>query len=59
MYLQRRWRAFGPAVLALGIFGIWGEGLFIFKELESTGNYFRGTGEHAHSMGDLGSPGKK
>ena len=25
----------------------------------STGNYFRGAGEQAHSLGDLGSPAKK
>ena len=26
-----------------------------FRELGSTGNYFRGFGEQAHSLGDLGS----
>ena len=40
------------------VWGIWGEGLFIFRELESTGNYFEGFGEQAHSVGDLGSPAK-
>ena len=32
---------------------------FIFRELGSTGNYFRGAEEQAHSFGDLGSPAKK
>ena len=39
--------------------GIWGEWLFIFRELGSTGNYFKGSREQAHSFGDLGSPAKK
>ena len=38
---------------------IWGEWLFIFRELGSTGNYFQGFWEQAHSFGDLGSPAKK
>ena len=42
-----------------GILGIWGEWLFIFRDLGSTGNYFRGAGEQAHSFGDLRSPAKK
>ena len=42
-----------------GVWGIWGEWLFIFRDLGSTGNYFRGAGEQAHSFGDLGSPTKK
>ena len=42
-----------------GVLGIWGEWLFIFRDLGSTGNYFRGAGEQAHSFGDLGSPAKK
>ena len=42
-----------------GAFGIWGEWLFIFKELGSTGNYFRGGREQAHNFGDLGSFAKK
>ena len=42
-----------------GVLGIWGEGLFIFKELGSTANYFRGAGEQAHTFGDLGSTAKK
>ena len=42
----------------LGVLGIWGEGLFIFRELWSTANYFRGAGEHAHTLGDLGSTAK-
>ena len=42
-----------------GVLGIWGEWLFIFRDLGSPGNYFRGSGEQAHSFGDLGSPAKK
>ena len=42
-----------------GVLGIWGEWLFIFRDLGSTGNYFRGSGEQAHSFGDLWSPAKK
>ena len=42
-----------------GVFGIWGKWLFIFRELGSTGNYFRGSREQAHIFGDLGSPAKK
>ena len=30
-----------------------------FRELGSTGNYFRGYREQAHNFGDLGSPAKK
>ena len=48
-------RTEGPA----GVFGIWGEGLFIFRELGSTANYFRGAGEQAHTFGDIGSSAKK
>ena len=33
-----------------GFFGIWGEGLFIFRELRSTGNYFRGAREQPHNF---------
>ena len=46
----------------LGVLEIWGDWLFIFRELRSTGNYFQGFGEQAHSLGDLGdlwSPAKK
>ena len=42
-----------------GVLGIWGERLFIFRELGSTANYFRGAGEQAHTFGDLGSTAKK
>ena len=41
------------------VLGILGEWLFIFRDLESTGYYFRGAGEQAHSFWDLGSPAKK
>ena len=44
---------------APGYLGIWGEWLFIFRELESTGNYFRGAREQAHNFGDIGSLAKK
>ena len=42
-----------------GVLGIWGEWLLIFRELGSTGNYFRGAREQAHNFGDLGSLAKK
>ena len=38
-----------------GVLGIWGEWLIIFRELGSTGNYFRGAREQAHNFGDLGN----
>ena len=41
-----------------GFWGIWGEWLCIFRELGSTGNYFRGAGEQAHNFGDFGSSAK-
>ena len=44
---------------APGVLGIWGECLFIFRDLGSTGHHFRGVGEQAHSFGDLRSPAKK
>ena len=44
---------------APGVLGICGEWLFIFIELGSTGNYFRGAREQAHNLGDLGSLAKK
>ena len=34
-------------------------GLFIFRELGSTGYYFEGFGQQAHYFGDLGSHAKK
>ena len=34
-------------------------GLFIFRELGSTGKYFRGAGEQAHNFGHLGSTATK
>ena len=45
--------------LAPGVWGIWGEGLLIFSELGSIGNYFHGSGEQPHNFRDLGSPAKK
>ena len=44
---------------APGVLGIWGEGLFIFRELVSTANYFRGAGEQAHTFVDLLPKSKK
>ena len=38
-----------------GVLGIWGEWLFIFRELGITGNYFRGAREQAHNFGDIES----
>ena len=46
-------------VLPPGVWGIWEEWLLIFRELGSTGNYFRGAREQAHSFGDIGSLAKK
>ena len=42
-----------------GVLGIWGEWLFNFRELGSTGNYFRGARKQAHNFGYLGSLAKK
>ena len=42
-----------------GVLGILGEWLFIFRELGSTDNYFRGAREQAHNFGDIGSLAKK
>ena len=56
----------GGAPRVLGDLGRMGQ-LFIFRDLGSTGNCFRGAGEQAlrgageqaHGFGDLGSPAKK
>ena len=40
-------------------FGDLGRMAIIFRDLGSTGYYFRGAGEQAHSFGDLWSPAKK
>ena len=42
-----------------GVLGIWGEWLFIFRELGSTGYHFQAFGEQVLSFGDLGIPAKK
>ena len=42
-----------------GVFGIWGEWLFIFRELGSTSNYFREAREQADNFGGIGSLAKK
>ena len=42
-----------------GVLEIWGEWLFIFRELGSTGYYFRGAREQAYNFGDIGSLAKK
>ena len=49
-HLSECMQTWGPP----GVWGIWGEWLFIFRELGSTCNYFQGFGEQAHSFGDLG-----
>ena len=41
------------------VLGIWGEWLFIFRELGSTGNYSRDLGSMLIVFGDLESPAKK
>ena len=46
---------FGPP----GVLGIWGEWLFIFRELGSTGYYLRRAREQSHNFGDKGSLAKK
>ena len=42
-----------------GVLGIWREWLFIFREMGSTGNYFRGAREQANNFGDIGNLAKK
>ena len=54
--ISENWFNYGAP---LGVLGILGEGLFIFRELGSTAYYFRGAGEQAHTFGDLGSTAKK
>ena len=49
----------GPTLGPPWVLEIWGEWLFIYRELGSTGNYFRGAREQAHNFGDLGSLAKK
>ena len=56
---KRRLDCNDPTIGAPGVLGIWGEGLFIFRELGSTSNYLRGAGEQAHTFGDLGSTATK
>ena len=34
-----------------GVYGIWGETLFIFREQGSTGDYFSGAWEQAFTLG--------
>ena len=48
-----------PNVGPPGVLWIWGEWLFIFRELGSNGKYFRGAREQAHNFGDFGSLAKK
>ena len=40
---------------APGVLGIWRQGLFVFRLLERTCNYFQGSGEQPHSSRELGS----
>ena len=42
-----------------GVLGIWGEWLFIFRELGSNCNNFTGAKEQAHNFGDIGSLAKR
>ena len=42
-----------------GVLGIWGEWLFIFRGLGSTGNYFQAFGEQVHSFWGFRDPCKK
>ena len=42
-----------------GVLRIWREGLFIFRELGSTGNYFHAFGEQVHSFLGFRDPCKK
>ena len=54
--------AFYVTLLNMGLPGGFGDLVrtaIYFRELGSTGNYFQGSGEQAHSLGDLGSPVKK
>ena len=44
---------------APGVLGVWGEWLFISRELGSTDNYCSGAREQAHNFGDIGSLAKK
>ena len=48
-----------PSLGPQGVLRIWRKLQFTFRELRSTGNYFQGFGQQAHSYGDLGSPAKK
>ena len=52
---SKQYKLLGPP----GVWGIWGEWLFIFREQGGTGNYFQGFREQAHSFGDLEIPAKK
>ena len=57
-----RWDAVFCGVTSGGPQGFKGsgeKGFFIFRELGSTANYFRGAGEQAHTFGDLVSTAKK
>ena len=58
VYLEERIQS-AISIAPSGVLGICGEWLFIFRELGSTGYYFRGDGEQAHNFGDIGSLAKK
>ena len=53
------WNTLSEDIGAPRVLWIWGEWLFIFRELGSTGNYFRGARDQAHNFGDIGSLAKK
>ena len=62
MYMYMGSLIVGSAYTRKGPQGFWGSGengFFIFRELGSTGNYFRGAREQAHNFGDIGSLAKK
>ena len=56
---RKKFSRHDPYLGHTGVLRIWGERLFLFRELDSLGNYFRAAGEQAHSFGDLGSPVQK
>ena len=58
-HLPASGKSFFRQVRPPGVLGIWGEWIFIFRELGSTGHYFRGAREQAHNFGDIGSRAKK
>ena len=58
-HLPASGKSFFRQVRPPGVLGITGEWIFIFRELGSTGNYFRGAREQAHDFRDIGRRAKK